>query len=87
MRYHLLAAVTAGLSFTAATALAEDFSVGTLKAYNHASHVVTLNDGESFSILAYDHPNVKVGDKVIVDWRSNLNGDDHADYVGRVVAH
>lgn len=87
MRYHLLAAVTAGLSFMAATAHAEDFSVGTLKSFNHASRVITLNDGESFELLAHDHPNVKVGDKVIVDWRSNLEGDDHADYVGRVAAH
>ncbi|MBB4092364.1 hypothetical protein HGG72_19165 [Ochrobactrum pecoris] len=82
MRYHLMAAIAAGVSLFSFAAHAEDFTMGTLKSYDQASHVITLADGQSFELYPPYHPNVRPGEKVIVDWQSNLNGDDHADYVG-----
>jgi hypothetical protein len=48
---------------------------------------VTLDNGQSFELFPNTHPNVRVGQKVIVDWQSNLNGDDHADFVGPMPMH
>lgn len=87
MRYHLMAAVAAGVSLFSFAAHAEDFTIGTLKAYDHTSQVVTLDNGQSWELFPNTHPNVRVGQKVIVDWQSNLNGDDHADYVGPMPMH
>lgn len=82
MRYHLMAAIAAGATLFAFAAQAEDFTTGKLIAFDHASRVVTLDDGQSFQLIPGFHPHVRVGERVIVDWRSNLYGDNTADYVG-----
>ncbi len=87
MRYHLMAAIAAGVSLFSFAAHAEDFTKGTLKSYDRASQVVTLTNGQSFELYPPYHPNVRPGERVVVDWQSNLNGDDHADFVGPASMH
>jgi len=87
MRYHLMAAFAAGISLFSFAAHAEDFTIGTLRSYNPASQVVTLTNGRSFELYPPYHPNVRSGERVVVDWQSNLNGDDHADFVGPASMH
>ncbi|GGA95413.1 hypothetical protein GCM10011491_24670 [Brucella endophytica] len=81
MGMKILSAATIILAFTAYGAQAEQFTQGTVKAYDQNAETITLDNGSTFALRPGGHPAVTKGEAVVVASDDNYYGTHYADVV------